>query len=134
MRFPLAIVVGLGATTFALAEATTREPVNGAQPPAMSVAALKAQLVELGYDVARLKAEATHYEAYLVERRTGGAVEATYDKTSGVLLGARLARDDHADRAHEGAREPGKSEETNERAGRHDKDRESHARERHGDD
>ncbi len=138
MRFPLAIVVGLGATTFALAEASTRAPANDAQPPAISVAALKAQLAELGYHVARLEAEETHYEAYMVERRSGGAVEATYDKTTGVLLGARLAREDHVDRAHDEARErrePGKDEETNERAAGRDKNRDSHARERpHGDD
>ena len=74
---PLAIVVGLGATTFALADASTRAPANEVQPPAISVAALKAQLAELGYHVARLEAEETHYEAYMVERRSGGAVEVT---------------------------------------------------------
>lgn len=139
MRFiiPLAIIAGLGATSFALAEAPTRELKSDAQPRAISVAVLKAQIDELGYDVRKLKAEEKHYEAYIVNRANGGAVEATYDRTSGELLGARLASESHADRQHAEARErrePRKGEETNERA-EVKKDRDSHAHERrHADD
>jgi hypothetical protein len=138
MRFiiPLAIIAGLGATSFALAEAPTRERKSDAQPRAISVAILKAQIDELGYDVRKLKAEEKHYEAYIVDRRSGGAVEAIYEKASGELLGARLAGESHADRKHDEARErrePGKGEETNERA-EVKKDRGSHADKRRDSD
>lgn len=139
MRFiiPLAIIAGIGATSFALAEAPTRELKSDAQPRAISVAVLETQIDALGYDVRKLKAEEKHYEAHIVDRRSGGAVEATYDRTSGELLGARLASESHADREHEEARErrePGKGDETNERA-EVKKDRDSHAHQRrHADD
>jgi hypothetical protein len=133
MRFivPLAVIAGLGAASYALAEAPTRELKTDAQPRAISVAVLKARIDELGYDVRRLKAEEKHYEAYIVDRASGGAVEATYDRTSGDLLGARLASESHADREHEEARErrePRNGEETNERAEVR-KDRDSHRHE-----
>ncbi len=135
MRFviPFAIIAGLGATSFALAEAPTRELKADAQPRAISDTDLTARIDQLGYDVRRLKAEDRHYEAYLVERKSGGAVEATYDKTSGELLGARLASDSHAAGEHEKARErgaPRAADETREHTdGR--KDHDSRAR-RHG--
>lgn len=138
MRYviPLAIIAGLGATV-ALAEIPARDRKTDAQPRAFIAADLRASYEKMGYEVRRLKAEDRHYEAYLVERKSGGAVEATYDKTSGELLGARPASESHEAREHEEARErrePRKGEETHERAGA-DQDRDSHAHQRrHADD
>jgi hypothetical protein len=134
MRFiiPLAMIAGLGATSFALAEAPTRELKADAQPRAMINAELTAQIDKLGYDVRRLKAEDQHYEALIVDRGSGGAVEATFDRTSGELLGAKLTSEDHRGRQHEEARErrePRKVEETSERADVK-KDQDSRAHER----
>ncbi len=135
MRFviPLAIIAGLGAASFALAEAPTRELKADAQPRAISDSDLKAQIERLGYDVRKLKAEERHYEAQIVERASGGAVEATYDKSSGELLAARPASESHQTHEHEKAREhrePGKADETRERA-EAGKDRDSRAHGHH---
>ncbi len=134
MRFiiPLAIIAGIGASSFALAEAPTRERKADAQPGAISRAELIALIDKLGCDVRRLKAEDRHYEAVIVDRASGGAVEATFDKATGELLGAKLASEDHAAGRDEEARErrePRKADETNERADVK-KDHDSRVRER----
>ncbi len=133
MRFiiPLAFIAGLGATSVAFAEAPTRELKTDAQPRAISAAELRAQIDKLGCDVRTLKDEARHYEAYIVDRASGGAIEAIFDKTSGELLGARLAREGHESQAHDEARErhEPRAEETRERAdAKQDRDARAHHR------
>ncbi len=117
MRFiiPLLVITGLGASGAALAEIPARDLKADAQPRAFTAADLRARFEKLGYDVRRLKAEDRHYEAYMIDRASGGAVEATFDKTSGELVGAKLAQEGHEAREHEEARErrePHKAEET----------------------
>ena len=94
MRYmiPLAIIAAVG-TGIALAEVPTRDLKADAQRRAFTAADLRARFEQLGYEVRRLKAEDRHYEAHMVDRASGGAVEATFDKVSGELIGARPARE-----------------------------------------
>jgi hypothetical protein len=132
MRFiiPLAVAVGLGTSGLAFADIAAREQKAGAQPRVISEAELKAQMDNLGYDVRRFNAEDRHYEVYLIDRASGGAVEAKFDKATGDLVGAKLAQDNHEVREREDARERHerrKSDEIRERVGG-DRDARAHER------
>ncbi len=95
MRFviPFAVVLGLGASGIALAESPARAHKTDVQERAISAADLKAKVDKLGYDVRRLTEEEHYFEAHIVDRASGGAVEARFDK-SGELVRAKLAQDD----------------------------------------
>lgn len=94
MRFviPLAIIIGLTASGIALAEGLARDGKGDAQTRAVAEVDLRAKIDKLGYDVRRLREEGRHFEAQIVDRASGGAVEATFDK-SGELVRAKLAED-----------------------------------------
>ncbi len=106
MRFviPFAVVIGLGASGIALAESPARLHKTDAQERAKSEADLRAKIDRLGYDVRRLTEEERHFEAHIVDRASGGAVVATFDK-SGELVRARLARVDREARERDESRD-----------------------------
>jgi peptidase YpeB-like protein len=133
MRFiiPLAVVAALGASGIALAEIPARDHKADAQAPAMSEGDIKGKIAKLGYDVRWLETKDRHYEAHLVDRASGGAVEATFDKSSGELIGAKLAQDDRDAREHKETRKSReKHEESRERehVKEHDSSREGERR------
>jgi hypothetical protein len=133
MRFviPLAVIAGLGAAGIASAETSAIEPRVNAQARAISPADLRAKLEKLGYDVHRVKAGEQHYEADLVERTSGGAVRAMFDKSSGELVGAKLAQDDDQARDRKETRDDREAREPNEareRKGKSDRERSEHPR------
>ncbi len=106
MRFviPFAVVIGLGASGIALAETPARAHKTDAQGRAISETDLRAKIDKLGYDVRRLTEEERHFEAHIVDRASGGAVEATFDK-SGELVRAQLAGDDREARERDEGRD-----------------------------
>ncbi len=52
---------------------------------------MKSKLNDLGYYVRRLETEHDRFEAYLIERKSGGGVIATFNRQAGQLIKARLS-------------------------------------------
>jgi hypothetical protein len=122
----LAMVAVLGGLGTAFANDHVRNDERAA--PAISTKAMKAQIGAMGYDVVRLKQDDGMYKARIVEHESGAGVKAAFDKQSGELIGAKLARDNHeaGEREHEaGERKESREQESRAERGSH---RESHER------
>jgi hypothetical protein len=114
----LAMVAVVGGLGTAFANDRTLDQERAA--PAISTEAMKAQIDAMGYDVARLKQNDDKYKVRLIDRESGAGVKAAFDKETGELVGAKLARDDHE--AGEREHESGERKETREHESRADRD------------
>ncbi len=84
-----ALATTLLTTLPASADRDRREaPASG--PESVSTQAMAEKLNDLGYDVRRLESEERHFEAHMVERKSGGAVKARFDRKDGELIHAEL--------------------------------------------
>jgi hypothetical protein len=90
----LAMIAVLGGFGVALANDQGRNDERAAQARAISADDMKAKADKLGYDVEHLKKDDDHYHAHLIDRETGAGVEAAFDKKTGELVSAQLARED----------------------------------------
>ena len=61
---------------------------------AISVGQITANVDKLGYDVGRTKEDDGAYKMRLIDRASGGKVDAAFDANTGKLLHAKLARED----------------------------------------
>jgi hypothetical protein len=52
---------------------------------------MRQKIEDLGYDVRRLKSEYGRFEAHIVDRRSGGGVEAEFSARTGDLIRAKPA-------------------------------------------
>ena len=66
---------------------------------------MKAKADKMGYDVEHMKKDDEHYHARLIDRESGAGVTAAFDKESGELVEAKLARDDQGAGEHKESRE-----------------------------
>jgi hypothetical protein len=85
-----AVALLMGTVGLAVADdsttASAREPVT----PLISLDAMTQKIDALGYDVDRLKVDHGRFEARIVDRQTGGVVEAIFSMTTGELVRAKL--------------------------------------------
>lgn len=81
----LAGTIGIG-----LAQGVNSHSRHESQQNTISIAAMKQKIDALGYDVRRLKTDDGVFRTRIVDRQTGGVVKATFDRTSGELVRARL--------------------------------------------
>jgi hypothetical protein len=103
--FTLTMIAGLSASGIALADNREGGREAVAQERIMSAAELTTTIERLGYEVRHLKADDEHFDAHLIDRTSGGAVEAKFNTSSGDLIGARLAHDDREVRERKEERE-----------------------------
>lgn len=88
----LAAVTAIGVTGTAYATDQTQEKT---QERVITADQMKAAIDRLGYDVDRMKNDNGTYKALLTDRDSGGKVKAAFDAETGVLVYARLAREEH---------------------------------------
>jgi hypothetical protein len=50
---------------------------------------MRQKIDDLGYDIRRLKSEHGRFEAYIVDRQSGGAVAAVFSASTGDLIRAK---------------------------------------------
>ncbi len=67
-----------------------RDPLPGSAR--ISAEAMTKKINELGYDVRRLTSEAGHFEAQIVERKSGSVVKAKFNRNDGELIYAEVDR------------------------------------------
>jgi hypothetical protein len=85
----LAVIATLGAAIgAALADDGKVAREDGSQTT--SLAAMKQNIDGLGYDIRRLKVGHGVFKAQIIDRRSGGAVKAIFDLTTGELVRAKL--------------------------------------------
>lgn len=82
-----AVTVALGMSGAALAEGEKTTCMSPAK--AVSADAIKADMDQLGYDVLSLKTDDGYLKARIVDRDSGGMVNATFDPVTGELLRAK---------------------------------------------
>jgi hypothetical protein len=107
----LAAAVVVGATAAAYATDRAHDGTKSAAQHAIPAGQIKINVDKLGYDVERTKGRDGIYKMRLVDRATGGKVDAAFDANTGELMYAKLAREDSGAERHE---------ETRERKERHD--------------
>jgi hypothetical protein len=56
---------------------------------ALTSETMRQKIDDLGYDVRRLKSEHGRFEAYIVDRQSGGAVAAVFSASTGDLIRAK---------------------------------------------
>ncbi len=84
----IAVLIGtIGIGTIGPALAQTERPQAR---QAISIETMKQKIDALGYDVRRVKVHRGVFKARIVERQSGGVVEAIFDRTDGELVRARL--------------------------------------------
>jgi hypothetical protein len=110
----LAMLASIGGSAIALTDDQGTSSAVNSQRRSVSATEITAKLDKLGYDVRRLKTGKNHYEAYMVERASGGAVKATFSKASGDLLGAKLAENEYKAREREEVRDRKETQERRE--------------------
>jgi hypothetical protein len=123
----LAMIALLGGFGAALANDQTPADAPAAQERPMSADAVKEKADAMGYDVEHLKTDGDRYKARLRDRESGAGVKAAFDKETGELTGAKLARGEHERGERKEARERKESRE------HRDEHRESREHERRGD-
>ena len=117
----LAMLVGIGGSAIALTDDQGTSSAVNSQRRSVSATEITAKLDKLGYDVRRLKTGKNHYEAYMVERASGGAVKATFSKASGDLLGAKLAENEYKAREREEVRDRKETQERRDSREQHER-------------
>jgi hypothetical protein len=117
----LAMLVGIGGSAIALTDDQGTSSAVDSQRRSVSATEITAKLDKLGYDVRRLKTGRDHYKAYMVERASGGAVEATFSKASGDLLGAKLAEGERQAREPEEIRDRKETQERRDSREQHER-------------
>ena len=122
LAFAAVAIIGLAGAAYAADQAQDKTT-----KPAISTEQMKAQIDKLGYDVQHLKRGDGAYKMHLIDRETGGRVEARFDGKTGELVRARLARAEHEADARDETAEQRKSGE--QKAGAH-KEREDRDDER----
>ena len=86
----LAVVLGLAALAApALAHDHAKSRPHDSTRNAISAEAMRQKITDLGYDVDHLKSEHGRFEARIVDRESGGVVEAVFSATSGELVRAK---------------------------------------------
>lgn len=90
----LAAAVVVGATATAYATDQARDGTKSATQRAIPASQIKISVDKLGYDVERTKEHDGIYRMRLVDRATGGKVDAAFDVNTGELMSAKLARED----------------------------------------
>ncbi len=118
-------VIGVAGAAYAMDRAQDK-----ATGPAISTEQMKAQIDKLGYDVRHMKQDDGAYKTHLVDRDTGGNVDARFDSRTGELVRAKLARSEREAEERDdarGDRKAGKQE-----AGTHEErdDRDENRRDR----
>ena len=93
--FALAMIAVLGGFGVALANDQGRNDDGAAQARAVSADDMKARADKMGYDVEHMKKDDEHYHARLIDRESGAGVTAAFDKDTGELVEAKLARENH---------------------------------------
>jgi len=103
--FALAMIAVLGGFGVAFASDHGRSDERAAQGRSLSADDMKAKADKMGYDVEHLKKDDEHYHARLIDRESGAGVTAAFDKETGELVDAKLARDDQGAGVREESRE-----------------------------
>jgi hypothetical protein len=103
--FALAMIAVLGGFGTALASDQERNEAGATKARAVSADDRKAKADKMGYDVEHMKKDDEHYHARLIDRESGAGVTAAFDKESGELVEAKLARDDQGAGEHKESRE-----------------------------
>ena len=75
----------------AMARDDEQSCMRARQTETVSIDAMKQRIDNLGYEVRRIEAEHGCFEAYIIDRRSGGGVKATFSRADGELLRAKLA-------------------------------------------
>jgi len=86
-----AITLFLGAAAPALADSDCRVDTCASAESTISIETMKKNIEDLGYSVRRLTIDDGCFKAVIVDRATGGAVQAKFSLTTGDLIVARLA-------------------------------------------
>ena len=119
--FALAMIAVLGGFGTALASDQGRDEVSGTKARAVSADDMKAKADKMGYDVEHMRKDDEHYHARLIDRESGAGVTAAFDKKTGELVDAKLARGDH---------DAGEGDETREHKDGHRESRDHQERDR----
>jgi hypothetical protein len=98
----LAAVAVIGVAGAAYATDQAREKT---QERVITADQMKVKIGQLGYDVDRIKEDDAAYKARLIDRDSGGRVNATFDAKTGALMHAKLAREEHEAEEREETRE-----------------------------
>ena len=85
----ITLFVALGGS--ALADGNNGPCRHDRQNHPISAREMTKKIDKLGYDVRRLKTDDGCFKAQIIERENGGVVEATFSRTTGELISARLA-------------------------------------------
>ena len=85
----LAALTGLAITGVALADDHAKDRRRETALTSISVESLRQKINELGYDIRRLKSEDGRFKAHIVDRQSGGSVEAIFNVETGELLRAK---------------------------------------------
>jgi hypothetical protein len=91
-QFILAALAGLAITGAALADDHAKDRRHENALTSISAETMRQKIDGLGYDVRRLKSEHGRFEAHIVDRQSGGGVEAVFSAGTGELLRAKLSR------------------------------------------
>jgi hypothetical protein len=102
----LAAVAVVGFTGAAYATDQARDKT---QDRVITADQMKATIDQLGYDVDRMKMDDGAYKARLIDRDSGGTVNAAFNAKTGALMRAKLARDEHEADEREETREDRKA-------------------------
>jgi opacity protein-like surface antigen len=102
----LAAVAVIGVAGAAYATDQAREKT---QERVITADQMKFKIGQLGYDVDRIKEDDAAYKARLIDRDSGGRVNATFDAKTGALMHAKLAREEHEAEEREETREDRKA-------------------------
>jgi hypothetical protein len=78
-----AVLLGIGGIGLAIA--------GSAGEKANMIRAMKQKIDALGYDVRRLRIDDGVFKTLIVDRESGGAVKATFDRANGEFVRAKLA-------------------------------------------
>ena len=79
----IALLIGAAGVTLAQGS-----HAKGPQP--VSISAMRQKIEALAYNVRRIKVDDGVFKAQIVERQSGGAVEAIFDLSTGELIRAKL--------------------------------------------
>ena len=86
------VVAGTLLMTVAAYAERDRRNDDAAGTPVISREAMTRKINDLGYDVGHLEAERGHYEAHIIERKSGSTVKARFDGKDGELIRAKSDR------------------------------------------
>lgn len=91
MRTQIALAALIGVAIISPALAGEHSMSRQHQPAIASISpeTLRQKIYNLGYDLRRLEAEHGRFEAHMVDRQSGGAVEAVFDGATGELVQAK---------------------------------------------